>query len=343
MRFDNVYIDSIGTYLPTSRPLSDVVACGEMSADELRDWGWTGVSVAGDVSPPDMAIAAGRDALKSTTVPRDQFSLLIHAASLFQGSVMWPAHHYIQRHTIGDQGTAFEVRQVCSGGLAALQLAGSMVSACDNPSAVLVTGADNHFWYDRFEWVRHHRGLSRNMPLPGDAAHAIVVTNTGGFAKVTSVATASVPEFEEAFRKPGRPFPVPLSAPTPTEIREITAAVEEHPQWLRALSFRTARTALAAVEEALELAGLTPGDIKYFLPGFGGDNSIADLIIRRYPMPLHEGVQQFGRSVGHLSVNDHAVGLLHLTERNIISSGDNVLLGAHGLAASLNYVVVTIV
>ncbi|MDL9936530.1 3-oxoacyl-[acyl-carrier-protein] synthase III C-terminal domain-containing protein [Gordonia sp. ABSL1-1] len=342
MRCDNIFLDSIGTYLPQSRPLDDVRAAGLVDEREAAEWPWTGVAEAGAISPPDMAVQAGREAMLVSSVPTHCFRMLIHAGSVYQGSVMWPLHHYIQRHTIGDTGTALEIRQACSGGIAALQLAASALTAQRGAGAVLVTGADNHYWFDRFDWLRHHLAHNRSVALLGDAGHGIVVTNTGGFASLDSIATGSVPEFEEAFRLPGQQFPVSTSPPTPDEVRAVTAAAGRHPQWLRVLSFTAARTALATAQQALDDAGVTASDVTYYLPGFMAGAGIADLITRRLGVAVPDGLQDFGRTVGHLSVSDHAIGIAHLSELGLLRPGARLLIGATGFAASMAYAVITI-
>ncbi|GAC69348.1 3-oxoacyl-[acyl-carrier-protein] synthase III C-terminal domain-containing protein [Gordonia soli] len=343
MRYADVYIDGLGVYLPRSRALTEAVSVGQLSSDEMNSWGWTGVAEAGDIAPADMAVAAGRAAIAMSSTDARTIGSVVHAAGSVQGSIMWPGHHYVQRHTIGDHGSAFELRQACSGGLAALGVAASTVSGRSEPTAVLVTGADNHYWYDRFEWVRHHLAAVRAMPLPGDAGHALVVNNSGGFARVDAVVSAAVPEFEEAFRLPGRPFPVPLSVPTVEEVHAITGAVAEHAQWLRALSFQMVRTALRTATAALDEAHVSPEDITWFLPGFSTTPTAATFITKHLQLEIPEDVDTFGRSTGHLSVSDHAAGLAYLATQGRLKVGDRILVGATGLAASLCYAVVTIV
>ena len=63
MRLSNFFIESIGLYLPETYSTESAVADGYLDADTREKTGWTGTAVAGDISAPDMAVIATREAL----------------------------------------------------------------------------------------------------------------------------------------------------------------------------------------------------------------------------------------------------------------------------------------
>ncbi|MBJ7290271.1 3-oxoacyl-[acyl-carrier-protein] synthase III C-terminal domain-containing protein [Williamsia sp.] len=342
MRFTSTYLDGLGVVVPEPRPIAEWIADGALTAEEADEWGWTGACVVGDVAPTAMAITAGRGAVAESSVPVDRYELLVHTGSFVQGGLGWPAHHHVQREVLGDHGTAIEVRQSCTGGLIALQLAAATLRACDHPAAVLVTGADNCFWFDRFEWVRHHAHGGRAGLLHGDAAHGVTLSNTGGFAELRSVVARSVPDFEQLYRHPGPQFPVPLAVPTEDEWRAITAATTLTEHDSRVLGVRAARAALDAVATALDDARISAEDVTLFIPSFDTSRILPDFICGRIPMPRSDVLDQFGRLTGHLTVSDHTVAIDWLRRRGELSSGDNLVLLGMGQAASYVAAVVTI-
>lgn len=62
------------------------------------------------------------------------------------------------------------------------------------------------------------------------------------------------------------------------------------------------------------------------------------------PMGLRteQGLLEFGRGLGHMTVNDQIVGLNHLVETREVGAGDHVLIVAHGGGVSITCAVVRI-
>ena len=68
MRLSNFFIESIGLYLPETYSTESAVADGYLDADTREKNGWTGTAVAGDISAPDMAVIATREALRGPAI-----------------------------------------------------------------------------------------------------------------------------------------------------------------------------------------------------------------------------------------------------------------------------------
>jgi 3-oxoacyl-[acyl-carrier-protein] synthase III len=140
-----------------------------------------------------MAIRAGRATLAAanSSSPSD-IGWVIHCGSGYQGSAGWPVHHHIQDGIVGRHGTAFELRQYCAAALTSWVIADPLTSS---GSAVICTGADNWSWDDRFTVSRSDGG----EPF-SDAAHAVVISSRGGFARILGSGTASCPDQSSPWR-----------------------------------------------------------------------------------------------------------------------------------------------
>ena len=341
MRLTDVYIESVGLYLPDPMPLADALDRDLISANEFQDWDWTGVAVAGDIAPSRMGVLAGEDALESSRYSARDIGFLAHAGSTLQGAHGWPVHHYLQRHLAADEATAFRVDQACAGGMLAMQLAATHLMGDPTITAAMVTGADNHFWFDRFEWVRQQRARGGMGILKGDAAHAVILSREGGIARIRSMVNRANPDAEELLRLPGNQFPVPTRVPTPEEWDRI-ASYDRPAQWLRALGIKTARAAHDCVHQALTDAELTADDVAVFVPILGPRSPLTDFILRRLPMPECAPLVEFGCSTGHLTVNDHVVALTWLRENRLVTRGDNVVLVGNGQQTTISSMVAQI-
>jgi 3-oxoacyl-[acyl-carrier-protein] synthase III len=140
MRLSNVYLAGIGVCLPERVTAEAAIASGAYTAEEAKRSGWRSVTVAGSTPAPDLAVAAANQALERSGVAGDEIALLVHADLYHQGPDLWPPQQYVQRHTIGGNAPAFEVRQGCNGMIGAIGLAAGYL-AVSGSTAALLTGA----------------------------------------------------------------------------------------------------------------------------------------------------------------------------------------------------------
>ena len=109
MRLSNFFIESIGLYLPECHSTESAVADGRLDAGTREKSGWTGTAVAGDISAPDMAIIAIKEALSRSRYTGDDVALMLYGSSGMQGIPPWPAHHYVQRKAVGGTAAAIAI------------------------------------------------------------------------------------------------------------------------------------------------------------------------------------------------------------------------------------------
>ncbi len=318
MRTRDVWINSVGVRVPEPMPVQEAVDRGWYDA-ESRDWhGWTGAAVAGDVPAPDLAADAARQALDRWDGQLADVVLHLHAGGYAQGPVGWSPQHYVLR-SLGDSAApSISVWQSCNGMLAALELGAAYLTATPSPAAALVTGADNLGVPGFNRWA-----LGLQYGVLGDAGSALVLSGRPGFARLLAVGSASVPEAEQVTRGSRPIFPPDREVDAATE---LARRVGEHVGDGAEFAARLAELRTEMVLRTLAEADLRPGEVTRVAHTFIGHERYLKTVLA--PLGLHtgQGLLEFGRRVGHLTVNDQAVGLAHLVADGQLGVGDHVLL-----------------
>ncbi|TWJ21092.1 hypothetical protein [Micromonospora endolithica] len=99
-------------------------------------------AVAGDVPAPELAPRAARQAVERAAHDPHDVGLLLYVDAWHQGPDGWQPQYYLQRHLVGGDPVAIEVRQGCNGMLGALQLGAAYLRGAAAEHALLVA-ADN--------------------------------------------------------------------------------------------------------------------------------------------------------------------------------------------------------
>jgi 3-oxoacyl-[acyl-carrier-protein] synthase III len=343
MRVDNLHIAGLGTSLPRPFPAEEAVALGLYDETEWKNSGWTGATVAGGISAPDMAVEAARRALSHSGHTRTEVALLLHATVFDQGPEMWTPHTYVLRHALGTRVPALEVRQGCNAALGAMELAHGYLSADPSRVAALVTAGEN-FGTDRVDRWRYGSGARTNRgSIAGDAASAMVLSTRQGFARVKAINSTSLPDLEEMNRPHGPLFPPMLTTGGVIEVgRRMGAFADREPAAAAA-----AKTALQSTRAELGLqaiadAGLVPDDITRVTHVLSGGEEYIRSVVDPMGIDPAKGMLEFGRQVGHMTTSDHLAALHHLVESRQVTEGDHVLMLNNGSGVSLTAAVVQI-
>ncbi len=342
MRLANFFIESIGLYLPESYSTESAVADGHLDADTRERNGWTGTAVAGDIAAPDMAVIATREALARSRYRGEDLALILYGGSGIQGIPGWPAHHYLQRETIGGTAPAVGIEAACNSTLLGFSLAAGYLSLLGGPRAALIAGADN--WgspeFDRYGYAK---GATDRGSVLGDAASAVIVSTETGFARVESLVNASLPEFERMCRLPGPLFPPRFDAATAADVPARTRNfIQRHPEQLPKLMSEFMRTRRNLIVSALADAEIDMSDVQRVTHVFSGTSRYIEALLAPFGRPAETGVLDFGRDLGHLSVSDHPAALTHLIVTRQIRVGDRVLMVNNGAGMSLTVAVIRI-
>ncbi|MEV7966477.1 ketoacyl-ACP synthase III family protein [Sphaerisporangium sp. NPDC088356] len=324
MLITDIYIDSVGVRLGEPVDLADVVADGRYAATEYTANGLTG-AVVSDEFPPDLAIAAARQALdRGATSPSD-VRLLLHATAYYQGQDMWTPSAYIQQHTIGGRAPSMEVDQKSNGGMAALALAVTYLSACDgDDDGVMVTTGERFCLpgWDRFK--------SEGGTVMADGGTAILLTRRPSFARIVSVVLTSDSTLEGMYR--GRTLrDAPASSEKPLNMRSRkTDFMRRRMNDLDDISRRVAGGVGECMREALAEAKTEASDVRRFVMPNIGQTVYWWTLLKEMGVGLDRTTWEYGRTISHLGAGDQAAGLDHLLLHDELEPGDRVVLAGAG-------------
>ncbi|GHE70930.1 3-oxoacyl-[acyl-carrier-protein] synthase 3 protein 5 [Streptomyces longispororuber] len=338
MRWENLYVSGVASWLPPLVSADDAVAAGLLEPERRRLRGITSLAVASDAeqdAPPRMAVRAAREALRHGGTDPADVALVLHASLWYQGIDMWPEASYVAHEAVGRQVPAFSIAQRCNGGMGGLELAASYLGAGPaSGHAALITTAD------RFSGPRVDRWNTVDVTMYGDGASALVLSTRGGFARVLATVTSADNSLEilgrgdEPFRRhPQEPVPtVDLGQRTVDGAR--AAAYED-------LTHRYIDLLVAARTRVLEDSGTDVQDIaRAVIPVSrrGTGHELHDLL----GIPDERTSWSYGRTTGHLGAGDQFAGLAELTETGAVVPGDRVLLFGGGAGYTCTAAVVEI-
>lgn len=350
MRPESLFIAGLGSCLPPTFSAADAVARGWYDAESLELDGWLGAAVAGDLSPPEMALQAARSAIDRSGLAVEEIGIVLHGCNLPQGPHLWPPQTYVERHAVGRGVPCMELRQGCTALFAALELLAGYLALPVGPQAALVTLADNWGFDPAFgadpklRWRYAHNGQTSRGSILGDAGAAAVLSRCGGFARILSLVTRSLAEMEEVYRAGMPLFPPGSGTGQPLRLGERVRDHEQrHPGSVASLLRQLNHVRIEGAREALDDAGVVPAQIKRVVHIFSG----TERYVRQFLQPLGidpaRGVVEFGRRLGHLAACDPVVGLEHLVDTRQVGEGDHVLLMGNSMAGAISCAVLSIV
>lgn len=347
MRPTDLFVAGVGAYLPPVLSVAEAVEQGWCDPDAVDD-GWLGTAVAGDLPPVRMALDASRSALRRSGHGPSDVDLVLYVSSMPQGPYGWCPQQYVERHVVGRDIPAVELRQGSSGVLNAFDLAAAYLMV-PGRCAALVTAADN-FGVDpasgpdpTLRWRYASNGQTGRASVLGDAGTAAVLSNRSGFARVLSIVTRSLSGLEEVYRGDEPLFPPAYGPDRPFRMGErFTAYGRRDAGALPAALARLkdARTELA--RQAMAEAGIHPDQVTRVLHVFAGTERYLKHVLEPLGIDQHRGLLEFGRSLGHLGASDQLAGLEHLVLTGQLHPGDHVLMMANGVSATLGCAVLAV-
>ncbi len=320
----NVWLVGIGVYVPPTREISltdtasDGASASRMGADRIAN-----VSVAGDISAPDMALHAARRAFASSPASPGDVSMLLYADVWHQGPDGWGPHSYLQRHLGLDHALAVELRAGCTGAFSAMELAISHLRHRSPTEAALIVTSDNFGTKLVDRWC-----MGPFQGAVGDGAAAILISRRPGFARVLSITGTTFSEMEAAHRE-GEP----LFPPAVTEGRymdlgsraaRFQARAMRQGQWLNYLMAHRDR-GIAVVDEALADAGADRLDISKVLVHSMPEPTAATYL-ESLGYALDQSSWSFAETLGHVGASDHMLALHELLASGQLAPADLLLL-----------------
>ncbi|MEU2287243.1 ketoacyl-ACP synthase III family protein [Streptomyces sp. NPDC013178] len=331
MKVQDIYIDSVGVYLPEIISSADAVAQGLYDAEMYEESELTGVAVSPGVSGPDMALLAAEQAFERATLGRADVDAVFHSSCFYEGPDCWCAQNYVQAKAVGEavghSVPAFEVRHGCNGMFDALELAVCYLRASDDRDTALITIGDN------MDSPLIDRWRSVPFQLVGDAGTAAVLTKRGGFARLRSVGTHVVQELEGLHRGSEPLFPPP---PTTRAVLDMAArsaeffARQAHGEFNR-LNLGGLHT---LVDRLVAEAGIKLQDVARVSYMSVSRDFTEQRLMAPLGLPMSKSCWEFARGVGHLVSSDHLAAFDHLLGGGELVSGDLMLM--IGLAPGLS-------
>lgn len=331
MRTEGVYIKGTGVYLPEQVPVGHAVSQGLYSEDDVELHELAGAAVAGTMSAPEMALQAAQEAVKRCDQRPEDVDLLLYADSWHQGPDGWQPQYYLQRHLLGGDVLAVEVRQGCNGMFGALEL-GAAYLAGGTATAALLVAADN-FGTPMMDRWRMGPGY-----IAGDGASAVVLSTEPSFAELLAVRSVAVPEAEEMHRGDEPLFPPGATTGRPLDFTARNADFKRRSMGGGGMGalVRIHQQTLEVVERTLAEAAVGLGDITRVAYMNYSREIVEQRCMAPLGLPMSMSTWDFGRQVGHLGASDQLVAFDHLLTTGELGPGDHMLMLGVGPGVTLS-------
>ncbi|MGW4640966.1 3-oxoacyl-ACP synthase [Sphaerisporangium sp. NPDC004334] len=332
MKFGNdLRIKTVTTWFPPDREnVEDAVAAGKLDTQDVERLGLTGLPVSTRWSAPEMAAAAGRDAISRAGWSPSNVGLVMHTWIYHQGHDMWSPPHFVANEVGAPNALVYGVQQGCNAAALALQLAALHLDAEPGLGAALITTGDRFAPPGMDRWTSDY-GLGF-----GDAGTAALLHHgDSGPDDWALLSLASETEAElELMMRHGNDFSAaPMSHSSHIDLRRPKKSYVEAYGKDKFTSIAS-RSIRKVIVDAVRDAGLRLDDprIKYIaLPRLG-----AYLLDANY-VPVMDDVLKaealrFGADTGHLGCGDFLANLADLRDRAPLEPGDVALVIGGGAA-----------
>ncbi|MFE9571571.1 ketoacyl-ACP synthase III family protein [Streptomyces sp. NPDC006692] len=331
-----VYIASAAAWIPAAESAAEAVASGNYPADDNAVNKIPCLPVATDeISVPDMGAIAGRRALdRAADVVGDQVDLILHASIYHQGrDHHWNSAPYIQRELGVTDALALNVEGMSNGGMAAMDLAMAQLEAGRGTSA-LITTADR-FCPPGFDRWRGSYGI-----VFGDGATAMVLSTTGGFARIHAIESTTDASLEPLHRGTtaftnayGVVVDENLRTPKKSYLEEVGS---------ESVLKRAEETLMRVISKVLGRTGHKLDDFARILLPNMGHGLMEAQFFKPLGIPAERTLWNWGRYAGHLGAGDLTAAVARLVEKKEVSQGDLVLLVGTGGGYSVTVAVLEI-
>ena len=208
--------------------------------------------------------------------------------------------------------------------MAALDVAAAYLrSGAADPAALITTA-------DRFAGPGYDRWHSDPGTVYADGGTAVVLSRSGGFARLLSVALVS-DSYLEGMHRAGSAHGIGL---TSTHRHPVDLGGHKR-KFLDVTGLSATMTAIAAgqrqaLETALAAADTKLDEIDWFLLPHFGLRRLTSNYLRHLGVDAERTSWSFGRTVGHLGAGDHLAALEHLLTTGRIRPGHRCALLAVG-------------
>nr|BFE38163.1 hypothetical protein GCM10010200_104140 [Actinomadura rugatobispora] len=333
MVLSDFHIGGTGVRIPPSIPLSQVVADGLYSAEDLEETQLESIAVSNEGFPAEMAAQAARDAIAASSHAPEDVALTLYAFISNQGLSGWHAGAYVHRSAVGGHSPVLEVGQRSNGGLTSLDLAVAYLQARGGSAALVTTG-------DRFGDLPGGRWNYDDGLIPGDGATALLLSRERGFARILSLTIRCDSSLEGLHRGDAGYVERPNSDFTPSFRQRKREYLSRND--LKEVAGRFTAGAAATVAPALEEAKVHKKEIDHWVLPFIGLHELRTYYLDPLEIPLESTLWSWGRTVGHLGAGDQIAGLHRLHTQGLLAPGQTVALLGVGAGFSWSCAVLRI-
>ncbi|MFJ9785957.1 ketoacyl-ACP synthase III family protein [Amycolatopsis sp. NPDC101161] len=321
MKLADVYLSGIGTYVPETTGVGYAIEQGWITAEDAEASGLTGAACAGETPAPDMALWAGQQAVARAGVDPEALDVLLYADNYHSGPDGWFPQFWLQRHLVGGDLLAAQLRQGCNGMFGALELAATYLIARGGGTAMTVA-SDN----STSPLVNRWRCLRPDFII-GDGATAVVLNTTSGFARLKSASSITVPELEGMHRGDEPMFPPGATIGRFMDFAErIDFFGFEHRDTMLHSGLNLLKTRSELIDRVLAEAGIGLDGVSRIAYNHGSRTYVEDGLLAMLGIPLEKSNWDFGRGLGHLGASDQVASLANMLGTGQLAPGDHVLM-----------------
>jgi 3-oxoacyl-[acyl-carrier-protein] synthase III len=340
MRWTDMYVAGTGASFPDRVSVESAIADGRCDPEEARQAEYLEIAVAADdQGAPDFAVAAARQALDRSGFAAHDVGNLLHAVVLHSGLDGWNSASYVQRQVLAAGCVVGEMRGGCGGAFVGLELACGFLHAHPEIPAAMVTAADC--------WPQPvvDRWRSGGGVIFGDGGAAVVVSRRGGFARLLSLTTHTDPSLEQLHRGDASLLPFSPQARSGSNSDLFRRVVEFFRSVMPVDEFlqRRSNLARAAIEQAVEEAGVSLAEVEHLVLPFDGAMTSRRDYIEPFHLKVERTTWEFDRRTGHFGAGDPLASLNHLVESRRLRANDRVLLVSEGAGWTLTAAVIEVI
>lgn len=328
MKTDGVYIDTVGVHLPEEW-VSVEMAVEQGLYDEYSlayGTGMTAAYIAGDVPAVDMAVSAARQAIeRSAELDADSIDYHIHCSATPQGPMGSYPNGYVLRE-LGVSGIpSTDVRQYSNGMLAAFEVAVGQLTGAAGAESVLVTAGENFTTPVIDRWQGFGTGFTAS-----DGGAAVLFSAEGGFARMRSLNSGTLPALEQWHRGEQSMLPYRNEAMGQANTLALLGYFNENVIPLDKCMQMIMEFELDIVQRSLVDAELNASDIAWVVVANSDARMIEQMKMQPLGLPMSRSTWDYGKTVGHMGACDMAVTLNHLVTTGRLAPGDNILMTTSG-------------
>lgn len=323
MKTPGIYLSGLGVHLPEIVSVEQSIADGNYDADTAAETELLGAAISPDLSGPEMALIAAKQAFERAGHEPTEVDALLYVDMYHSGPDGWCPQSYLQRELVGGDLLSANIRQGCNGMFGAIELGAAYLTA-GHESALLAAG-------DNMGSPLVNRWQSLPEFILADSGSAVLLTRSPGFAKLLSVCSTTIPELEGMHRgaEPLVPAPVTLGKPLDLLSRFREFAKMNGAKTADA-GLKLIKSRVDLVHRALDEAGIDITQITRIACNHGSRGFIDDGLLESIDLTIEQSTWDFGRRVGHLGPSDQIAGFEHLLNNGELKPGDHLLMFGHG-------------